>query len=130
MTRQTFFNLAALALLALLALNTASIARSLRRIERIDRHRLVGWYLMSPPIRSVGTLLWPQPIGPNVEAPLSQWSIAGTFPTEAECEAYQHRQAARFEGGPPIITGGPPIITAAQGERCISADDPRLKPSP
>jgi hypothetical protein len=130
-TRQTFFNLAALALLALLALNTASIARSLRRIERIDRHRLVGWYLMSPPIRPVGkTLLGPQPIETeDVEAPLSQWSIAGTFPTEAECEAYQHRQAARFEGGPPIASTSP-IIIAAPWERCISADDPRLKPSP
>jgi hypothetical protein len=129
MTRQTFFNLAALALLALLALNTASIARSLRRIERIDRHRLVGWYLMGPPIRPDGTQLWPTPIRPGVEAPLSQWSIAGTFPTEGECEAYRHRQAAfpRFYGPG---GGGPPIITAAQGERCISADDPRLKPSP
>ena len=38
MTRQAFFNLAALALLALLALNTAGIARSLRRIERKERH--------------------------------------------------------------------------------------------
>jgi hypothetical protein len=97
MTRQTFFNLAALALLALLAINTASIARSLRRIERIDRHRLVGWYLMRPPIRPVGkTLLgMPTPIGiEDVKAPLSQWTIVETFTTEKEYEAYQHRQAA------------------------------------
>jgi hypothetical protein len=124
MTQQTFFKLAALALLALLTINTASIARSLRRIERIDRHRLVGWYLMSPPIRPVE--LWPTPIGRDVEAPLSQWSIAGTFPTVGECEAYRHRQAARFESGPPIATTSP-IIIAAQRERCISANDPRLK---
>jgi hypothetical protein len=133
MTRQTFFNFAALALLALLALNTASIARSLRRIERIDRHSLLGWYLIRPPIRPVEkTLLgMPTPIGiEDVKAPLLQWKVVETFPTEKECEAYQHGQAA-FPGfyGPgggrvPIITNPRPAVP---WERCISADDTRLK---
>jgi hypothetical protein len=128
MTRQTLFNLALLALLAVLALNTASIARSLRRIERIDRHRLFGWYLMRPPIRTVGkTLLGPQPIETeDVKAPLSQWTIVETFTTEKECEAHRHPALPGFYYGPG--GGGMPMpIITGQSDQCIATDDPRLK---
>jgi len=70
----------------------------------------------------------------NTAAPLSQWTIVETLPTEEECEAYLHRQAAlpAFHGpgggGMPIITGGPPIInTPLAAQRCFATDDPRLK---
>src|SRR6202049_4503488 len=111
MTRQIFFNLAALALLALLALNTANIARSLRRIERIDRHRLVGWYLIRPTMAPlIAKYARTIHLDENTATPLSQWSIAGTFPTEGECEASRQRQPA-FPGFYGPGGGGPPITT-------------------
>ena len=98
MTRQTVFNWAVLALLAVLVLNTASIARSLRRIERMERHYrpvVWPWYLMRPPMAPViATYARSIHLNENTAAPLSRWAIVRTFPTEKECEAYLHRQAA------------------------------------
>jgi hypothetical protein len=126
MTRQTFFNVALLALLAVLALNTASIARSLRRVERIEHHRLVGWHLMRPPMAPIiAKYARSIHLNENTAAPLSQWTIVETLPTEEQCEAYLHRQAAL-----PVFYGpgggGMPIITG-QWDQCIASDDPRLK---
>jgi hypothetical protein len=125
MTRQTFFNLALLALLAVLALNTASIARSLRRVERIEHHRLVGWHLMRPPMaRIIVKSAQSIHLNENTAAPLSQWTIVGTFPTEEECEAHRHPIPPGFFYG--VGGGGMPIITG-QWDQCIASDDPRLK---
>jgi hypothetical protein len=124
MTRQTLFNLAALTLLVLLALITANIARSLRRIERLERHRLVRWHLMSPPV--VPFVSRGSAVSFNEAAPLSQWAIVETFPTEEECEAYRRCQG--FHG--PIIATTGRFIVRDRGiatDQCVAADDPRLK---
>jgi hypothetical protein len=111
MTRQTFFNLAALALLALLVLNTASIARSLRRIERKGRHPTPIWFVMKAPTLEGG------PRANRVCArcpnwldvttlPLWMWTHQRTLPTLQACE--------RYRGTNTLM-------------RCIASDDPRLK---
>jgi hypothetical protein len=63
---------------------------------------LVVWYLITPPIPAA------QAIHRDTAAPLSRWRVVKTFPTEKECDAHRGRK----------------------WERCVSADDPRLKPSP
>jgi hypothetical protein len=124
MTGQTFFNLALLAVLAVLALNTASIARSLRRVERIEHHRMVGWHLMRPPMAPIiAKYARSIHLNENPAAPLSQWTIVETFPTQEECEAYRRCQGFN---GPLIATTGRFIVLRDQ-RMCIPADDPRLK---
>jgi len=113
MTRQTFFNLAALALLALLVLNTASIARSLRRIEHKGRHRTPLWFVMKAPTLlmpkgGLATSSAPSPLSPLdvTTLPLYMWTHERTLPTLQACE--------RYRGTNTLM-------------RCIASDDPRLK---
>jgi hypothetical protein len=107
MTRQTFFNLAALALLALLVLNTASIARSLHRIERKGRHPTPLWFVIKAPTLEGATrrsiLLKPLDV---TTLPLSMWPHERTLPTLEACESYRH---------------------ASTMMRCVASDDPRRK---
>ena len=123
MTRQIFFDLAALALLVMLALNTASIARSLRRIERMDRHRGNGWHLIRPPMAPIiarqGVVIQHDM---NTAPPLWQWEVVETFPTQKKCEAHRHAAFPGFYG-----PGGRGMPIPVSSELCISADDPRLK---
>jgi hypothetical protein len=63
---------------------------------------LVVWYLMTPPLPHLNA----QAIGVAPAAPLSRWTIVGTFPTQKECDA--HRGANWWD-------------------RCVTADDPLLK---
>jgi hypothetical protein len=120
-------NLALLALLAVLALNTASIARSLRRVERIEHHRLVGWHLMRPPmVPTIAKYARSIHLNENTAAPLSQWAIVETFPTEEECEADRHPALPGFYYGPG--GGGMPMpIITGQSDQCVASDDQRLR---
>jgi hypothetical protein len=124
MTRQTLSNLTVLALLVLIALNTANIARSLRRIERMERHRRVGWYLMRPPMAPIfatgrGVVIQHDV---NTAAPLWQWGVVETFPTQKECEDRRHAAFPGFYG-----PGGGSMPIPVPSEQCIWANDPRLK---
>jgi hypothetical protein len=47
---------------------------------------LVGWYLMIAPILPRVVYAY-QAIHADTAAPLSRWTILGTFPTQKECEA-------------------------------------------
>ena len=63
---------------------------------------LVVWYLMRPPLPHLNA----QAIGVAPAAPLSRWTVVGTFPTQKECDAHQG---------------------ASPRARCVSDDDRRLK---
>jgi hypothetical protein len=102
---------------------------------------LVGWYLMFPHLRdadeaatrlktfeSLSKKVQPNGRPPasvffNLDAPLGQWSIAGSFDTAASCEktrgqfvyeALKHRSSPIDEAD--YMSG-----------QCIATDDPRLK---
>jgi hypothetical protein len=71
---------------------------------------LVGWYLMVPPMHESG--FWSRfgmRFG-DTNAPLSRWSIVGTFNTVRECEAALSERTAR-----------------QREARCVASDDSRLK---
>jgi hypothetical protein len=135
-------------LLLMLTIKAAGINRSLRRIEHEERRRnLVVWYLMAPPPTRFVTSMAPPPmrfetfpspsspcIGAGTAAPVSQWTIAATLPTEKECNAYRGRRPASlgFYGpggaGLPIITSSPSNIRLMPlQEQCVASNDPRLK---
>lgn len=82
---------------------------------------LVGWYLMLPPIQNDS---WP-----NTDAPLSQWSIGGSFDTAKECQDEKVDNAERTEK---TISAPPATLSLAAARQalvavCIATDDPRLK---
>jgi len=62
---------------------------------------LVGWYLMRPPLPHLKA----HATRTDTAAPLSRWTIIGTFATQKECEAHQ----------------------ANPWDQCVATDDPRLK---
>jgi hypothetical protein len=61
---------------------------------------LVGWYLMRPPLPDLNA----HAIHKNT-APLSRWTVIGTFLTQKECESQR----------------------ANPWDQCISTDGPRLR---
>ena len=90
---------------------------------------LVGWYLMLPPEQG----------GPgqfNIHAPLSQWSLEGSFDTVDDCKRGQQDGLGKW------FSAGEDAIKHAQTKErdkdllmvawynygeCIASDDPRLK---
>jgi hypothetical protein len=81
---------------------------------------LLGWYLMTPPLRSPGGELAP-------EAPLSKWRSPHAYDSARECEKAKEayvKSAKRGEtqGADQAFSGA---ILLSQ---CISSDDPRLQP--
>jgi hypothetical protein len=106
---------------------------------------LPGWLLIVPPEES-------RPLGvprAMTEAPLSQWLVKGTSPTQSGCDAVLHPEPSR--PGPPSSTGQlvttPPLSSSGQlpmivigpfsvsgrprkpppsGAQWIASDDPRL----
>jgi hypothetical protein len=78
---------------------------------------LVGWYLMIPPGQP-----GKKQLTPDVNAPLSEWSIQSSFDTAAECtEAQQqlHKDISKSEDSA--------TSTELLMATCIATDDPRLK---
>jgi hypothetical protein len=108
-----------------------------------------GWLLIVPPEE-------PRPLGASramTEAPLSQWLVKGTYPTQSDSDNVLHPKAKPSASGvlataadstgklvtspfsstsPQIIIGpfstvyGPPHHPPPSGAQCIASDDPRL----
>ncbi len=81
---------------------------------------LVGWYLMVPPLNADGT--------PNAHAPLSQWSMDGSYDTAKECTDRFHSDM-NVAAGLKRDLGGMNARLSVNDEQCIATDDPRLKGS-
>jgi hypothetical protein len=75
---------------------------------------LAGWYLMLPPMQGGH---------PNERAPLSQWTIIGSFNTAKECNKLLEADA---ESRTHFTVTDEPLLRASAAE-CIAADDPRFK---
>jgi len=81
---------------------------------------LLGWYLLTPPIASVGSK-WnsaTKEYDPYTSAPLSQWQTVLTFDTAEECRAELANQNAQIQVHCP---------TCAALAECVASDDPRFK---
>jgi hypothetical protein len=74
------------------------------RFRHATAFALVGWYLITPPIPVI-PLSPGQALHQDTAAALSRWTVVETFPTEKECDAHR----------------------GCKWERCVAADDPRLK---
>jgi hypothetical protein len=108
---------------------------------------LVGWYLLLPPAGTESKL-------PNINSPLSAWNQDGAFPRSATCMKKRkerlnlsRQQVAKLEQQDAkemkshVYTSEPvarnymsePAVRAfaaqMQTSRCVSTDDPRLKPN-
>jgi hypothetical protein len=107
-------------LLLVLIMEAAAIRHSLRRIEHEERPApaLACWYLMMAPfpLSNARVSGMPTSIHPDTTAPLSQWMIRKTFPTQNECEGH------RMESGRSDIPS-----PKNPWERCVSTDDPSVK---
>jgi hypothetical protein len=109
---------------------------------------LVGWYLMLPPLRPVSPEdvsdrrvdLTVPPNRPMVDltAPLAQWTIIKTFPTEKECRARAKAALSEYrfkKMKDSFATTGYQSYPARdlspleqeKDSRCIATDDPRRK---
>lgn len=81
---------------------------------------LLGWYLMTPPLRSPGGELEP-------EAPLSKWRSPHAFDTAKACENAKEsfvKSAKREKERDPAAAFSGAILLS----QCIASDDPRLRP--
>jgi hypothetical protein len=82
---------------------------------------LVGWYLMFPP-GEPGKV----PFAPDLNAPLSEWSIQSSFDTAKECAAAKDELESRV-----LARVGKQHSTMKAVEMdsaiCAATDDPRLK---
>jgi hypothetical protein len=80
---------------------------------------LTGWYLMTPPLASDGSL--------DSRAPLSRWNIDSSYDTADDCQGIVSAFARMY---PNLKEDGAPITKAkvwpAVNGKCISTDDPRL----
>lgn len=66
--------------------------------------------------------------GARVNAPLSEWNLAGDFSTPQECEHSRLELYTRGKGEPIEQSSGlKPLAEAEMNAKCIKPDDPRLK---
>jgi hypothetical protein len=85
---------------------------------------LVGWYLIQPP-------------GMDATVPLNQWPIHHRFDSIAECEARIHKlddavRSSAYQARLGSLGLSPELehgSFAVRNSKCISTDDPRLKPN-
>jgi hypothetical protein len=95
------------------------------------RLSMVGWYLMSPPVRNA-------PQAPSVDwnAPIGDWGIHASYDTAQECEKDRRQMmkesTAWLESSTPGPTPNPLRPTLREEMRsessltCIATSDPRL----
>ena len=131
MHTRTLLNAGVFVLLLVLTIEVAGMSRSLRRIEHEER-RLVTHcvaegrgsvlYLLSAPMlmptrRAAPPNIYTGPVvmEPDITAPLSRWTKTMVFSTEEECNVGIEQRA---------------LVGPRWEYQCLSADDPRLKPSP
>jgi hypothetical protein len=94
------------------------------------------WFLLEPPVEGTSEL------GRVLdEAPIAQWNRIGTYDTEGTCEAHRNEAVKATREETMRLTKSSPLPSidmwrAAERDRrraeasdCISADDPRLRPT-
>ena len=96
------------------------------RLRHAAALALAGWYLMLPPVSGIGVV--------RGDAPLSQWSIDGSYDSARDCANAKTQRRAHIEMPLP---GEKPGEITEQGMAvprlvwdsalCIATDDPRLK---
>jgi len=87
--------------------------------RRIAALALVGWYLMTPPLKQDQTV--------DTAAPLSRWTITNGFDKADDCETIKLRVQG-YLPDPQTGKQGPVSTNPRQTNMvCIEADDPRLK---
>jgi len=92
---------------------------------------LVGWYLLTPPVMRKGQIV----IGGRLfseEAPLSLWNNQASFDSATGCEAARHSPES-FHAPASVDEKERRWVeenfgTLLQYAKCVSTDDPRLKP--
>jgi hypothetical protein len=83
------------------------------RLRHAAALALVSWYLMTPPAGE------PPTYTPDGKAPLSEWSIIGSYSSAKECgDDHQHKVNRRYTDRA--------MATMVLFAECISTDDPRL----
>jgi hypothetical protein len=95
------------------------------------------WILLAPPQEKRPS----EQTKARTEAPLNQWSVIGTFPTEKECDNALHPKALLPKedpnGLPGLAAEGNIYMNSKEykerpsppeGSKCATSDDPRLKP--
>jgi hypothetical protein len=82
---------------------------------------LLGWLLLTPPYVKDGDF--------DSKAPLSKWTDAAEFGSQAECENYRHHVSPKD-----LVRNGQKGAIDEEAEaqlrlrgQCVSADDPRLE---
>ena len=82
---------------------------------------LLGWLLLTPPYTKEGKF--------DSNAPLSSWTDAAEFRSQAECEDYRHHVRTKEDfarnGQKGVIDEAAEAKLRMRGQ-CISADDPRV----
>jgi hypothetical protein len=63
----------------------------------------------------------------DVEAPLSKWTIDGSYDTARECDARYHQDLDLALDMKRNHLSPPNLFDEVQAEQCIATDDPRLK---
>jgi hypothetical protein len=83
---------------------------------------LMGWLLLTPPYVRNGKF--------DSNAPLSSWTEAAEFGSQAECEDYRHHVRPKEDlarnGQKGVINEAAEAKLRLRGQ-CVSADDPRLQ---
>ena len=97
---------------------------------------LMGWYLIVPPAScKLGWVSEWKPL--PCTAPLSEWIVTLKFSSSEKCAAerradiaYGKHEANSFKGSSSkqLVDSTEGLYWRALTERCISTDDPRLKP--
>jgi hypothetical protein len=77
---------------------------------------LAGWYLMVPPNKPNRE--------PDAHAPLSQWTMAGSYDSAKECDERYHSD---LDAALDIKRrgGDAQIFERVKAEQCIASDEPR-----
>jgi hypothetical protein len=88
----------------------------------------------------------PRPLGASramTEAPLSQWLVKGTYPTQTDCDNVLHPKPSPASSTGKVVTAPlptypqvigpfsnywPPQHSLSSGAQCMATDDPRRKP--
>jgi len=87
-------------------------------MKRVSKCGLVamGWYLLAPPLGHEPSI--------DTKAPFSQWRIAGSYDTKADCEDVRLRMFNAVPGEHSASNAGWHYVSRMS---CIATDDPRLK---
>jgi hypothetical protein len=80
---------------------------------------LLGWYLMTPPLRSPGGELEP-------DAPIARWRSAHAYDSAGECEKARESFVKSTKSEKAAAETDRRFSSAILQSLCIASDDPRL----